>query len=209
MTLIHSKSLYARTSPNIRKIVNIHHAGMFASGAVSILIFFGWHEFALSSRIGNLCSGQYVDILFYIIPKIPIHCDAISQLPLHEQSTSYVAIAIDIWIAACNSMSLIYVISSLRFVKLEDIHAIANTKGSKNRRLWIELFLILIFLCATLSIAFIWSPIAIKTGQNSIFSLLSPYGIGAILQTIMCVSWGYFLFLSIIVSKAIGIKKYA
>ena len=137
----------------------------------------------ISSR--DVCEGFAFSILQFIVPKIIFRCDLFADIHFQNLPGRDIMVVLDLWMVLCCVAGLIYCFLKLRVVTDVDILDYWNQMKSSKRRLKAGELYWKFALISTITFAFIFSPAVDEGGAFDFVVLLSNYGTGAIIQSLI------------------------
>ena len=163
----------------------------------------------------DLCDSEYYHIVQWGFPKIIFRCNLLRDVDIQNYPSMNIMIILDIWIASCCIISLIFSMWKLQSITKGDIFQYLAVLREKERyelskasvrfrvhssiifRIRTAVYTHIIMLILFLGLVFVYSPAINDTGRVAPVSLLANYGTGALAHGIGSVVPSYCLFYSI------------
>lgn len=187
-----------------------------AAATSSCLLFFFQGEIANVVRSSDICDAHAYSILQWVFPKVIFRCRLLSDPTLLGHSGLNIMIILDIWIALCCILSLIFSVWKLQSITENDLFDYlvilregerkAYAKASARFRVRSSVYFLIkmqmrlhaFVFVFTLGLVFVFSP-AVGDGTRLDFaSLLASYGTGVLVHGIGSVIPAVCLFYSIL-----------
>ena len=186
-----------------------------AAASSSCLLFYFQDEITKLASSSDICNADVYNIVQWIFPKVIFRCSLLNDISLQDHPGIEIMIIIDIWVAFCCILSLIFSIYKLQSVTERDLfnYLVILREGERKGlarasarfRVHSSVYFLIkmqmnthAFICLfTLGLVFVFSP-AIGDGTRLDFvSLLYSYGTGVLAHGIGSVIPASCLFYSI------------
>ena len=157
-------------------------------------------------KSSDFCDAYVYDTLKWIIPKVIFRCNLLNEIGTRDYFGTDIMIVLDVWIAICCAISLIYftrtlIVSPNIITTADMLEYYAGLRRDKGRvKLAIYFFsgIVVFFIL----FVFVYSPaISDEGGFEGLISLTSSHGIGVLIHAVIAISCSYSLSIAILASK--------
>ena len=133
----------------------------------------------------DICRSSITDISKWIIPKLIFRCNWINDIQLGSIPSVDIVIVLDIWIILCCILCFVYYLFKLRRIKEGDFLDYWYLMKQNRRRLNRAILVWRVLLVLLFAFVFVYSPVIDDGAAFGFVSLLSKYGIGVVVQTLI------------------------
>lgn len=189
---------------------------MACAAAISSWLLFHFHnDIIILAKSSDLCDPDDYRIVQWVFPKIIFHCNLLRDIDIQNYPSMNIMIILDIWIAFCCIISLIFSMWKLQSITKGDIFQYLAILREKERyefskasarfrvhssikfRIRTAVYTHIIMFILFLGLVFVYSPAVSDSVRLAPVSLLASYGTGALAHGIGSVIPSYCLFYSI------------
>lgn len=158
---------------------------LFASVLSSFSLFHLQDFITTLISSSDVCDGLAFSILRFIIPKIIFRCDLFADIHFQHLPGRDIMVVLDLWIALCCITGLACCLFRLRSITDVDILDYWHQMKSSKRHLKVGELYWKGVLVVTVGFVFIFSPAVDEGGGFDFVVLLSDYGAGTAIQSLI------------------------
>ena len=159
-------------------------------------------------KSSDFCNAYVYDILKWAIPKVIFRCKLLNDAEMRDYYGIDIMIVLDVWIAICCALSLIYIIRRLivnkGIITRNDMLEYYISRQGDGGRLIFAVYGCYGIVILLVLFIFIYSPGTDDGGGGfQIFTLTSSYGLGVALHASVAASCSYFLLMATLSLKTL------